>query len=72
MTEKVQSLRILSFELGISGGQLGPLTDRPQEGSALEKDLAVRGPWQVVQPCLDQLSKLLVDNSGHLRFMQKS
>ena len=44
MTEKVQSLRILSFELGISDGQLGPLTDRPQEGFALEKDLAVRGP----------------------------
>ena len=44
MMEKVQSLRILSFELGISDGQLGPLTDHPQEGFSLEKDLAVRGP----------------------------
>ena len=44
MTEKVQSLRILSFELGISDGQLAPLTGRPQEGFALEKDLAIRGP----------------------------
>ena len=68
----MQSLRNLSFELGISGGQLGPLTDRHQEGFALEKDLIVRGPRQVVHPHLGQLSKLLVDNSGHLRFMQKS
>ena len=48
----------------------GPLNQRILDASALEDDLNVRGPSQVVKPILGQLRELAADDSGHLQFMQ--
>ena len=69
MAEEMQGFGVVRRD-GFAGGRRGPRDQRILDASALEDDLNIRDPSQVVKPILGQLRELAADDSGHLQFMQ--